>query len=85
MEGDDIGLEAFLHVKSVGDIPNFMPAIVTERGACNSCCGHLSVSSGISILRGNLDLVANEARQDAKETVPFALCMRLEAFMDIFT
>lgn len=38
----------------------------------------------MSMLQGNLYLVSNEARQDAKWTVPVALCMRLEAFMDIF-
>lgn len=64
---------------------NFIPAIVTEREACNSCCSHLSIFSGKSILQGNLDLVSDEARQGAKWTVPVALYMRLEAFMDRFT
>lgn len=64
--------------------PNFIPAIVTGRETSNSCCSHLSIFSAMSVLQGNLDLVSNEARQDAKWTVPAALCMRLEAFMDIF-
>lgn len=64
---------------------NFIPAVVTEREACNSCCSHLSIFSGMSMLQGSLDLVSNEARQDAKWAVPVALCTRLEALMDIFT
>lgn len=60
-----------------------MPAIVIKRGACNFLCSHLSISNGISAQRESLDMVANETRQDAKWTVPCALCMRLESFMDI--
>lgn len=60
-----------------------MPAIVIKRGACNFFCSHLSISYGVTAQKGSLDIVANETRQDAKWTVPFALSMRLESFMDI--
>lgn len=61
---------------------NFIHVIVTEREACNSYCSHLSIFSAKSMLQGNLDLVSNE---HPKWTVPVALCVTLEAFMDIFT
>lgn len=75
----------FWHSSLLEMTSSFIPAIVTGREASNSCCSHLSIFSAMAMLQGSIDLVSNEPRQDAKWTVPVALCVRLEAFMDIFT